>query len=106
MKHFQHSLIAAMTAVLALLVMPGCAVTRGQSTVGEYIDDAGITTQIKAKLVENKLVDAAAVKVETLNGEVILSGFAKSEEERTIAGRLASETKGVRSVKNSLVVRQ
>ncbi|HEX5374341.1 MAG TPA: BON domain-containing protein [Aquabacterium sp.] len=95
-----------MTAVLALLVMPGCAVTRGQSTVGEYIDDAGITTQIKAKLVESKLVDAAAVKVETLNGEVILSGFAKNEEERAIAGRLASETKGVRSVKNALLVRQ
>jgi hyperosmotically inducible periplasmic protein len=106
MKPVQRSLVAAMTAVVALAVMPGCAVTRGQSTVGEYIDDATITTQIKGKLIESKVVDAAAVKVETLNGEVILSGFAKNEDERATAARLAYEVKGVKAVKNALVIRQ
>ncbi len=106
MKYIQRSLVAAMSAVVALAVMPGCAVTRGQSTVGEYIDDATITTQIKAKYVESKVVDAAAVKVETLNGEVIISGFAKTDEEKTVAARLAYDTKGVKSVRNALVIRQ
>lgn len=99
-------LAASMTVFASLLALPGCAVSRDQSTVGEYIDDAGITTKVKAKFVESKAVDASAVSVETLNGEVILSGFAKSADEKAAAERIAREVKGVRSVKNSLVVRQ
>ena len=99
------ALVATITAVAAITVLPGCAVTRGQSTVGEYIDDATVTAAVKTKLIENKAVDAAAIKVETLNGEVMLSGFAKSAEERTTAESLTRGTKGGRAVKNQIVVR-
>ncbi|WP_374319548.1 BON domain-containing protein [Aquabacterium sp.] len=98
-------LLASMTAVAALLVLPGCAVTRDQSTVGEYLDDAAITTKVKAKFVEDKAVDATAISVETLNGEVVLSGFAKNGTEKARAEELARHVKGVRSVKNALEVR-
>lgn len=101
----RHALVAIVTAVSALVVLPGCAVSRGQSTVGEYIDDTTITTAVKSKFVENKAVDAVAIKVETLNGEVILSGFAKSADERMAAESLARGVKGVKMVKNSIVVR-
>lgn len=100
-----RTLAALATALAALTVLPGCAVTRGQSSVGEYIDDATITTKVKAKLVESKAVDAAVIKVDTLNGEVLLSGFAKSSEERTTAEALARDVKGVKAVKNQIVVR-
>lgn len=100
-----HMLIAAITAAASLTALPGCAVTRDQSTVGEYIDDATITTKVKAKFVEDKGVDASAISVETLNGEVVLSGFAKSSAEKARAQELAQKVKGVRSVKNSLEVR-
>ena len=105
MLTLRHSLVATFTAVMALTVLPGCAVTRQQSTVGEYIDDAAITTQVKARFIENRTVDAAAISVETLNGEVMLSGFAKSASERGTAEALAYGVKGVRSVKNAIVVR-
>lgn len=98
-------LAAIVTAVAAITVLPGCAVTRGQSTVGEYIDDATITTAVKAKFVENKQVDAVAISVETLDGTVMLSGFAKSDQEKSMAESLARNTKGVKSVKNQLSVR-
>jgi len=98
-------LVASMTAAAALLVMPGCAVTRDQSTVGEYIDDATITTKAKAKFVEDKAVDATAISVETLNGQVILSGFAKNATEKSRAEDIARHVKGVHSVKNALEVR-
>jgi osmotically-inducible protein OsmY len=79
---FARSMAAALLATAAALtVLPGCAVTRGQSTVGEYIDDASVTTAVKAKFVESKAVDAVAINVETLNGTVMLSGFAKSLNE-------------------------
>jgi len=97
--------IAAMTAAAALFVLPGCAVTRGQSSVGEYIDDATITTQVKARMVENKQVDAAAISVETLNGTVMLSGFAKSSLEKETAEGIARKVNGVKSVKNEIAVR-
>jgi hyperosmotically inducible periplasmic protein len=97
--------VATATSLAALLVLPGCAVTRGQSTVGEYVDDASITTQVKAKFVEAKTVDAAAIKVETLNGEVMLSGFAKNATEKADAERIARDVRGVKRVKNEIAVR-
>jgi hyperosmotically inducible periplasmic protein len=100
----RNSLAATLTA-LALLTVSGCAVTRGQESVGAYIDDATITTQIKSRFVENKAVDAASIKVETLNGTVMLSGFAKNATERTTAETIARDVNGVKSVKNEIAVR-
>ena len=97
--------LAAMVAAVALVVTSGCAVTRGQETTGAYIDDAAISTQVKAKMVEDKNVDAAAIKVDTLNGEVMLSGFAKNSVEKNTAESIAMKVKGVKSVKNQIVVR-
>jgi osmotically-inducible protein OsmY len=98
------SLAAAMTAVV-LLTATGCAVSRGQQTVGSYVDDAGITTLIKSRFVESKQVDAAAISVETLNGTVMLSGFAKSTAERNAAETIARGVNNVKLVKNEITVR-
>ena len=101
----RNTLAALVTAVAALTVLPGCAVTRNQETVGAYVDDSAITASVKAKFVENKAVDAISIKVETLNGEVMLSGFAKNMDEKSSAEMIARNTKGVKSVKNQIVVR-
>lgn len=100
----RQTLAIAISAIV-LLTATGCAVQRGQETVGSYIDDAGITTMIKTRFVENKQVDAASIKVETLNGTVMLSGFAKNSTERTSAEAIARGVKGVVSVKNEIAVR-
>jgi osmotically-inducible protein OsmY len=100
-----QSRLPALAIAAALLVLSGCAVTRGQETVGAYVDDAAITTSIKARFVEDKNVDAASIKVETLNGTVMLSGFAKSSLERSTAEQIASRVKGVRNVRNEITVR-
>ena len=97
------TLAAAVTA-LVLLTATGCAVERGQQTTGAYIDDSAITATVKAKFVDSKAVDASSITVETLNGTVMLSGFAKSETERNTAGSIAKSVEGVKAVKNQLVV--
>ena len=102
--YFRTTLATTLTAV-ALIALPGCAVTRGQETVGAYIDDSAITTAVKAKFIENKAVDASAISVETLNGTVMLSGFAKNDTEKTTAEALARQCNGVKSVKNAIAVR-
>jgi hyperosmotically inducible periplasmic protein len=91
--------------VITALTTAGCAVTRGQETVGAYVDDAAITTSVKARFVDNSDVDAASIKVETLNGTVMLSGFAKNINERSTAESIARKVSGVKMVKNEVVVR-
>ncbi len=96
--------IAAAIAAAALITT-GCAVTRGQETVGAYVDDTTITTQVKSRFVENKQVDASSISVETLNGTVMLSGFAKNSTEKETAESIARRVNGVKSVKNAIAVR-
>jgi hyperosmotically inducible protein len=96
---------AAVAASLFILVASGCAVSRGQESVGAYIDDTGITTLVKSRFFEDKDVAGSAISVETLNGTVMLSGFAKSTLERNKAETIARGVRGVTSVKNEIAVR-
>ncbi len=103
MKYARALAFAAMAGIT--IVSAGCSVARHQQTVGSYVDDAGITTAVKAKFAEDKSVAATSISVETLNGVVQLSGFAKSGAEKAQAGNLARNTKNVREVRNNIVVR-
>jgi hyperosmotically inducible periplasmic protein len=104
MFNARQILVAAVSAA-ALLTATGCAVTRGQESVGAFVDDTALTTRVKAKFAEDKTVSAMAISVETLKGVVQLSGFAKSAEEKSMAERLARSTSGVVSVRNDIIVR-
>ena len=97
--------LAITAAVIALATVTGCAVTRDQQSVGAYVDDTAITTAVKARFVDNKIVDAASISVETLNGTVMLSGFAKSAAEKTSAETVAWKVAGVKAVKNEITIR-
>ena len=98
------TLVAALSAAI-LIAVSGCAVTRGQESTGAYVDDAAITTSVKARFVDDRAVDAASIHVETLNGTVMLTGFAKNGNERMTAERIASNVGGVKSVRNEILVR-
>jgi osmotically-inducible protein OsmY len=100
-RHFFSALLVC--AVLATTA--GCAVTRDQQSVGAYVDDTAITTAVKARFIDSKQVDGSAISVETLNGTVMLSGFAKSGNEKTVAETLTWKVSGVKSVKNEIAVR-
>ena len=102
--YIRTTIAAAITAVV-LLTASGCAVTRGQETVGAYVDDTGITTLVKSRFAENKQVDATSIRVETLNGTVMLSGFAKNATEKSTAESIARGVNGVKSVKNEIAIR-
>lgn len=100
-----RSTLAMALAAITVAVASGCAVVRGQETTGAYIDDTAITTEVKARLLENKDVAGTSISVETLNGTVMLSGFAKSATEKSTAESLALKVKGVKAVKNEIAVR-
>jgi hyperosmotically inducible periplasmic protein len=102
--NIRHTL-AGFSAAAILLVASGCAVTRGQESVGAYVDDAAITTAVKGRYVDNRDVDATSIRVETLKGTVMLSGFAKNALEKDTAEKLAWKVDGVKAVKNELAIR-
>ena len=97
--------LAAAVSAVALVALPGCSVLRHQETVGQYTDDASITAKVKSKFAEDKAVSAMAIKVETFEGLVTLSGAAKSQDEKSKAESLARSVAGVKSVNNAIIVR-
>ena len=103
MKYVRAIAFAALAGIT--IIGSGCAVVRGQQTTGAYVDDAAITAAVKAKFLEDKSVSGMSISVETLNGTVQLSGFAKSTTEKTQAENIARGVKNVKAVRNDIVVR-
>jgi osmotically-inducible protein OsmY len=94
-------------SILSILLVSavGCAGSATKSSTGEYIDDTWITTKAKAVLIEDSLVRATEVNVETFKGVVQLSGFVSSDEAMIQAVRLVRDIQGVTAVKNDMRVR-
>lgn len=78
--------------------------TASERSYGDHIDDLAITSTVKSKLLWSKYTNSQSIKVETHNGKVTLNGIADTTEAKTLAGRLAKGTQGVRSVDNKLVI--
>jgi hyperosmotically inducible protein len=93
--------------VLLMLVatLVACGSTRTHESTGQYVDDSVITTKVKALLAEDDFLKSFKISVETYKGTVQLSGFVNSQNAVDKAGQIAWSAKGVRSVKNNLIVK-
>jgi osmotically-inducible protein OsmY len=74
-------------------------------TVGESIDDASITTQVKYALFSHKSTSALKTKVATNDGAVVISGEANNDAEKTLVTKLTKSIRGVKSVSNDMTVK-
>jgi hyperosmotically inducible protein len=93
--------LRVLLAALAL-ALAGCA---ANETAGEAIDDAALTARVKAAFVADKKVSALNIRVESDRGEVHLSGVARDSDEMRQAVQVARNVRGVRSVRNDIVVK-
>lgn len=76
-----------------------------ESSVGEFVKDSAITTQIKAKILTEKEINSLHIKVDTDNsGIVVLTGAVKSAAEKERIHDLAHSVEGVRKVINKLTI--
>ena len=91
------ALLAALLLVLPLLA--GCG-----KTVGDTIDDATITTRVKTAFINDPVVGALRIDVDTFKGIVTLSGRVKSKAEEVKAIELAKSITGVVDVKSTLQI--
>lgn len=92
-------------AVALVAAVPACSAIEGRQTAGQYVDDAAISTKVRAAFVADDNLKARQISVETFNRTVQLSGFVDSSAEKSRATDVARKVEGVQSVKNDLVVR-
>ncbi|WP_373467336.1 BON domain-containing protein [Geothrix sp. 21YS21S-4] len=74
------------------------------STVGEKIDDASITAQVKSALLFHQSTSAVNTKVTTNKGTVTLQGEAKNAAEKDLVTKIVEDIHGVKRVDNKMRV--
>jgi osmotically-inducible protein OsmY len=94
----------ATTLLLALVMIAPLLLSACGKTVGETIDDATVTTRVKTAFINDPVVGAMRIDVDTFKGVVTLSGSVKSKDEETKAVALARSIKGVTDVKSTLQI--
>ena len=79
--------------------------TATATSIGEKIDDASITAQVKYALLTHKSTHALKTKVTTNEGVVVVTGVASSDAEKSLVTKLAKDVRGVQSVNNEMTVK-
>lgn len=92
-----------MTVAAAVKTTDGTT-TKPEATLGDKIDDASITAQVKAALLTHRSTSALHTGVSTSGGVVTLTGVAKNEAEKSLVTKLASDIEGVTSVVNNMTI--
>jgi osmotically-inducible protein OsmY len=77
---------------------------KADATMGEKIDDASITAQVKSTLMSHRSTSAIKTKVETTDGVVTVSGLAKNAAEKSLVTKLITDINGVVSVNNNMTI--
>jgi hyperosmotically inducible protein len=80
-------------------------IKEAKQTSGGAIDDSTITAKVKSALIDSSDTKAGDIKVETRGGVVQLSGFVANEAQKTAASKVAQAVEGVKSVNNSISVK-
>jgi osmotically-inducible protein OsmY len=91
--------------MMLISIFVACASTSKQESAGEYVDDSVITSKVKSLLAADDFLKSFQIGVETYKGTVQLSGFVSSQKAADKAGQIALSVKGVKSVKNDLIVK-
>jgi osmotically-inducible protein OsmY len=73
-------------------------------TVGDKIDDASITAQVKSSLMSHHSTSALKTGIETTDGVVTVSGIAKNDAEKSLVTKLVTDINGVNSVINNMTI--
>ncbi len=75
-------------------------------TMGEKIDDASVTAQVKMTLLSHRSTGVLRTKVETNDGVVTLAGQARNAAEKDLATKVVEDVHGVKSVVNNMTIEE
>ena len=101
----RNIIIHCLVLLMLIATFLACASTRHKESTGEYVDDSVITTKVKSLLAADDFLKSFDISVETYKGTVQLSGFVSSRPAVDKAVQITRGVGGVKSVKNSLIVK-
>ena len=84
----------------------GVSVALDPRTVGTQIDDSIMQKSISAKILAKDKKYLLAVKTKVLDGRIFVTGKVDNPEEKLMITKLAWETKGARSVRNDIKIKE
>lgn len=90
---------------ICFALMIGCQTTT-QNFFQPQSNDTTITTAVLEGMLNNEYTSNLNVHVETVNGEVMLSGYVKTIRQSDTCEEVAKKTPGVKSVRNNIIVRK
>ncbi len=96
----------ALALLLSLAGAPAAMAADKMEKAEQYVDDAAITTAVKAKLAADKIKTLVRVSVDTVGGVVTLTGTVESADQKKHAEEVARGVKGVSKVVNNLQIAQ
>jgi len=85
---------------LTVAAMPA----KPSETMGEKIDDASITAEVKSSLLSHRSTSVLKTGITTTDGVVTVTGVAKNEAEKSLVTKLATDITGVTSVVNNMTI--
>ena len=96
----------AVTAVQDATVPAGATATTAAADAGKALSDTAITASIKTDFLKDPDLSVLKIDVDTKGGVVTLNGLTGDDAARSRAEKMASAVKGVREVRNFLVVKR
>ena len=84
----------------------GVSVALDPRTVGTQIDDSIMQKTISAKILAKDKKYLISVKTKVIDGRIFITGKVDSPEEKLLITKLAWETKGARSVRNDIKIKE
>ena len=105
-KIYQIRYLCFLICLIIIIGINGCTSFGSQKPIEEVPQkDVVLAMKIKAKLIEAKDLNAAAIQVEVSNGLVTLSGFVETESQQKLAVSIAKQTSDVEQVDNQIKVK-
>ncbi len=90
--------------LVGVLSMSGCVAFSQKESPEQFVNSAIITSSVKGRLASHAGLETLSLSVQTINGNILLSGYAQTQEQKVMAERVAQTTEGVNKVINSIVV--
>jgi osmotically-inducible protein OsmY len=101
----KNIVIHSLMILMLITLFAACSKTSTQESTGEYVDDSVITTKVKSLLAADDILKSFQIGVETYQGVVQLSGFVNSQTAIDKAAEITKSVKGIKSIKNNLIIK-
>jgi len=101
----RNIIIHLLVLLMLIATFSACAATSTRESSGEFVDDSVITTKVKSLLAADDFLKSFQISAETYQGTVQLSGFVNSQKAVDKAAEIVKSVKGVKSLKNNLIVK-